>query len=87
MIAESIIGAAKELGSFRVPMVVRLQGTNSEEALQMVSLSKPPSRIILFLTRVKDRKRWTWTAYRRRLWRGCEESGRACKTAVANIGK
>ena len=36
MIAESIIGAAKELGSFKVPMVVRLQGTNSEEALQMV---------------------------------------------------
>lgn len=36
MIAESIIGAAKELGSFRVPMVVRLQGTNSEEGLKLV---------------------------------------------------
>lgn len=37
MIAESIIGAAKELGSFRVPIVVRLQGTNSEEGLKLVS--------------------------------------------------
>ncbi|KAF2093356.1 succinate-CoA ligase [Rhizodiscina lignyota] len=36
MIAESIIGAAKELGSLRVPVVVRLQGTNSEEGLKLV---------------------------------------------------
>lgn len=39
MIAESIIGAAKELGSFRVPIVVRLQGTNSAEGLKLVSSS------------------------------------------------
>jgi succinyl-CoA synthetase beta subunit len=38
MIAESIIGAAEELGPLRVPMVVRLQGTNSEEGLKLVSL-------------------------------------------------
>lgn len=37
MIAESIIGAASELGPMRVPVVVRLQGTNSAEGLKMVS--------------------------------------------------
>ncbi|PKS12591.1 hypothetical protein jhhlp_000799 [Lomentospora prolificans] len=36
MIAESIIGAAKELGPFRVPVVVRLQGTNSAEGLKLL---------------------------------------------------
>ncbi len=36
MIAESIIGASKEL-DIRVPMVVRLQGTNSAEGLRLVS--------------------------------------------------
>ena len=38
MIAESIVGAAAELGGFQVPVVVRLQGTNSELGLKMVSL-------------------------------------------------
>lgn len=37
MIAESIIGAAAELGPLRVPVVVRLQGTNSEQGLKLVS--------------------------------------------------
>lgn len=37
MIAESIIAAASELGPLRVPMVVRLQGTNSEAGLKLVS--------------------------------------------------
>ncbi|KAM5513388.1 hypothetical protein FOXYSP1_08188 [Fusarium oxysporum f. sp. phaseoli] len=36
MIAESIIGAAKELGPLRVPLVVRLQGTNSLEGLKIL---------------------------------------------------
>ena len=36
MIAESIIGATKELGPLRVPLVVRLQGTNSPEGLKIV---------------------------------------------------
>ncbi|KAH7118321.1 succinyl-CoA synthetase-like protein [Dactylonectria macrodidyma] len=36
MIAESIIGAAQELGSLRVPLVVRLQGTNSAEGLKIL---------------------------------------------------
>ncbi|KAK1675107.1 hypothetical protein BDP55DRAFT_664621 [Colletotrichum godetiae] len=34
MIAESILGAAKELGPLKIPMVVRLQGTNSELGLK-----------------------------------------------------
>jgi succinyl-CoA synthetase beta subunit len=37
MIAESIIAAADELGPLRVPIVVRLQGTNSAQGQQMVS--------------------------------------------------
>ena len=37
MIAESIIAAAKEIGGFKVPVVVRLQGTNSEKGLKLVS--------------------------------------------------
>jgi succinyl-CoA synthetase beta subunit len=36
MIAESIIGATKELGTLPVPLVVRLQGTNSPEGLKLV---------------------------------------------------
>ncbi|KAF6832979.1 hypothetical protein CMUS01_06700, partial [Colletotrichum musicola] len=36
MIAEAIIGAAEELGPLKVPMVVRLQGTNSELGLKML---------------------------------------------------
>jgi succinyl-CoA synthetase beta subunit len=40
MIAESIIAAASELGPLRVPMVVRLQGTNSEAGLKLVSNSR-----------------------------------------------
>jgi len=38
MIAESIIAAADELGPLKVPIVVRLQGTNAEQGQQMVSL-------------------------------------------------
>ncbi|KAJ3537154.1 hypothetical protein NM208_g6432 [Fusarium decemcellulare] len=37
MIAESIIAATKELGPLRVPMVVRLQGTNSEAGLKLLA--------------------------------------------------
>ena len=39
MIAETIIAAADEIGGFKVPVVVRLQGTNCEKALNLVSLS------------------------------------------------
>lgn len=37
MIAESIIAAAEERGGFKVPVVVRLQGTNSDKGLKLVS--------------------------------------------------
>lgn len=37
MIAESIVAAAKAMGGFRVPVVVRLQGTNSEKGLNLVN--------------------------------------------------
>lgn len=40
MIAESIIAAAAELGGFDIPVVVRLQGTNSDKALEMVSICR-----------------------------------------------
>ncbi|KAF9784186.1 hypothetical protein IL306_008114 [Fusarium sp. DS 682] len=36
MIAESIIAAASELGPLKVPMVVRLKGTNSEAGLKLL---------------------------------------------------
>lgn len=36
MIAESIISAASAIGGFKVPVVVRLQGTNSEKGLKLV---------------------------------------------------
>lgn len=39
MIAESIIAAAKALGDLRVPVVVRLQGTNSEQGLKLIEES------------------------------------------------
>lgn len=37
MIAESIIAASAERGGFKVPVVVRLQGTNSDKGLKLVS--------------------------------------------------
>jgi hypothetical protein len=40
MIAESIIGAAQEM-TLSVPLVVRLQGTNSAEGLKLVSAPVP----------------------------------------------
>lgn len=48
MVAESIIAAAAEIGPLKVPMVVRLQGTNSEEGLKLVSYT-------LKLTSLKNR--------------------------------
>lgn len=37
MIAESVIAAAAEIGGFRVPVVARLQGTNCDQGLELVS--------------------------------------------------
>lgn len=39
MIAESIVAAAEETGGFKVPVVVRLQGTNCQQALHLVSVN------------------------------------------------
>lgn len=36
MIAESIVAAASAMGGFKVPVVVRLQGTNSDIGLKLV---------------------------------------------------
>lgn len=36
MIAEAIVAAASEMGGFKCPVVVRLQGTNSEKGLKLV---------------------------------------------------
>jgi succinyl-CoA synthetase beta subunit len=36
MIAEAVVSAATEMGGFKCPVVVRLQGTNSEKGLKMV---------------------------------------------------
>jgi succinyl-CoA synthetase beta subunit len=40
MIAESIVAAATATGGFRVPVVVRLQGTNCQQALKLVSVNE-----------------------------------------------
>ena len=40
MIAESIVAAAEATGGFKVPVVVRLQGTNCQQALQLVSVKE-----------------------------------------------
>lgn len=36
MIAESLVAAAKATGGFKIPVVVRLQGTNSDKGLKLV---------------------------------------------------
>jgi succinyl-CoA synthetase beta subunit len=36
MIAESIVAAASAIGGFKMPVVVRLQGTNNEKGLKLV---------------------------------------------------
>jgi succinyl-CoA synthetase beta subunit len=44
MIAESIIAAAAATKGFKVPVVVRLQGTNCDKGLEMVRIYIVPSR-------------------------------------------
>ncbi|KAF7718676.1 Uncharacterized protein PECH_001454 [Penicillium ucsense] len=39
MIAESIVAAAKQLKGFKVPVVIRLQGTNSDKGLELIAKS------------------------------------------------
>jgi succinyl-CoA synthetase beta subunit len=54
MIAESIVAAAKEIGGFKVPVVVRLQGTNSDKGLKLVSQCCGWSVLLSWLTRIID---------------------------------
>lgn len=42
MIAESIIAAAAATKGFKVPVVVRLQGTNCDKGLEMVRIYAVP---------------------------------------------
>lgn len=42
MIAESIIAAAAATKGFKVPVVVRLQGTNADKGLEMVRIYIAP---------------------------------------------
>lgn len=44
MIAESIITAAAATKGFKVPVVVRLQGTNCDKGLEMVRIYIVPLR-------------------------------------------
>ncbi|KAJ5570240.1 uncharacterized protein N7459_009670 [Penicillium hispanicum] len=46
MIAESIIAAAKKTGGFKVPVVVRLQGTNSEKGLKLIDSSSLKNLVV-----------------------------------------
>lgn len=49
MIADSIIGAATELGPLKIPIVARLQGTNSAEGLRLVSFTQSRSLSLTYL--------------------------------------
>lgn len=74
MIAESIIAAAKELGPMKVPVVIRLQGTNSQEGLDLVSewlIMKGISFLsFIFNTNISPASRSQFgSLYGGRLWR------------------
>lgn len=61
MIAESIVAAAKDIGGFKMPVVVRLQGTNSEQGLQLVSWPRLDLALLLiYLYRSKTLDWRTW---------------------------
>jgi succinyl-CoA synthetase beta subunit len=47
MIAESIVAAANATGGFKVPVVVRLQGTNCHQALELVSMTHTSDSSVL----------------------------------------
>lgn len=58
MIAESIIAAAASAGGFKVPVVVRLQGTNSDKGLQIVRIHNPLSELHANLERRLKNRDW-----------------------------
>lgn len=70
MTAQAIISAASKLSTFPVPVVVRLQGTNSEEAQNMVCRSKTILRHKWIIT-VTDCQIGAQSFRRIRLWKIC----------------
>ncbi|EKV19857.1 Succinyl-CoA synthetase beta subunit, putative [Penicillium digitatum PHI26] len=46
MIAEAIVAAAAEMGGFKCPVVVRLQGTNSDKGLKLIERSELDNLIV-----------------------------------------
>jgi succinyl-CoA synthetase beta subunit len=46
MIAEAIVAAAAEMGGFKCPVVVRLQGTNSEKGLKLIEQSELDNLVV-----------------------------------------
>lgn len=54
MIAESIVAAAEAIGGFRIPVVVRLQGTNCDKGLGLVSF------LLLFAIITDSRAHISW---------------------------
>ncbi|CAG8304158.1 unnamed protein product [Penicillium nalgiovense] len=46
MIAEAIVAAAAEMGGFKCPVVVRLQGTNSEKGLKLIEQSELENLVV-----------------------------------------
>jgi succinyl-CoA synthetase beta subunit len=46
MIAEAIVAAAAEMGGFKCPVVVRLQGTNAELSQTQVRQPSYPTQIV-----------------------------------------
>ncbi|KAJ5854696.1 hypothetical protein N7534_007239 [Penicillium rubens] len=46
MIAEAIVAAAAEMGGFKCPVVVRLQGTNAEKGLKLIEQSELDNLVV-----------------------------------------
>jgi succinyl-CoA synthetase beta subunit len=63
MIAESIIAAANEIGGFKIPVVVRLQGTNSDKGLKLVRLYSMLERVSLMADLDHSSRNRDWIIY------------------------
>lgn len=86
MIAESIIGAAAAM-DIHVPMVVRLQGTNSAAGLKLVGFNVTSFVFNCMLTRSTGRRGQPGTLRRGGLWQGCGNGRQACQpVAIASDG-
>jgi succinyl-CoA synthetase beta subunit len=68
MIAEAIIAAATEMGGFKIPVVVRLQGTNSEKGLKLVSWALVVTgHADFYRSRNRGSKTWSWSLILKKL--------------------